>query len=109
MPVRILNVKLKPKGAESLPVRIIFQVGDWAVTQAICVFHADRCFRVTHIPSTQCIPVCLQAEAVACHIAKRVNGEIPKFKSRPKPDTVVQYANVVREELEKARLPLVRS
>jgi len=108
MPTRTLIVKLQPHGKAEMPVTLFFQVGDWAVTQGLCTKHSDTCFRVTHVPSTYCIPVCLQSQPVACQIAYRFNRELPKFKTTPRAAMVEQYGKIVREELEETGLALVR-
>ena len=105
----VLHVKLAPNGQETAPVALFFQVGDWAVTQGLCVFHDYRCFRLTHVPSTLCIPVCLQTQAVAEQIARRFDRELKRPKSVKSISTQkLNYAHIVKQELQPAGLPLVR-
>ena len=108
MSTSTINVKLKPHGHETLPVRLFFQTADWAVTQGICLVHRDRCFRLTHVPTTLCIPVCLQTQAVAKKISGRLARELKKSKSvKSISAQKLNYAHIVKQELQAAGLPLV--
>lgn len=106
MSARTLTIKLKPNGAGQMPVSLFFKTGDWAVTQGLCVIHSDKCLKVTHIPSTHCIPPCLHDLELASNIARRINAEVPKFKAMPRPHVRQQYSRIFKDEIAKAGAPL---
>lgn len=82
MPIigRTLPVKLSEGDVNEMDTALFFQCGDWAVTQGICVFHQNACFKVTHVPSTCCIPHCFADQKRAENLARDLNMELPKFK-----------------------------
>jgi hypothetical protein len=99
MSQRTLSVKLQPHGTKEMRVTLFFQVGDWAVTQGLCTAHQNGCFRLTHVPSTYCIPVCLHGLAFAQKIARRINDALPKFKQKPRPEILRQLSGIVKDML----------
>jgi len=78
---RMLKVKLKQGASDEWEVPLYFQAGDWAVTGGLCVFHNNSCYKVTHVPSTACLPHCFIERTRAEGIARDLNAELPKFKS----------------------------
>jgi hypothetical protein len=104
---RTLTVKLMQGEASEMPVTLFFQAGDWAVTQGICKVHVARCYRLTHIPSTCCIPVCIHSRPQAIEMAREINASFPKFKEQPTGDVWSTCVKVCLEVLRKRGIKLV--
>ena len=101
--MRTLTVKLKlGASVDDMPIRLFYKTGDWAVTQGLCLKHSNGCLKVTHVPSTACIPPCLHDLELATKIARRINTEVPKFKQSPRQGIRDQYSWIFQDELSKA-------
>ena len=106
---RTLIVKLIQGESDRKEVRLFFQAGDWAVTEGLCLTHSNRCFRLTHVPSTGCIPVCITIRPLAEQIARKLNAEVPKFRGLPKLAIINQQSLLVRDMLREVGHPLLLS
>ena len=109
MPERTLTVKLIQGETSTMDVCLFFQAGDWAVTEGLCLTHSNRCFRLTHVPSTGCIPVCITSRPLAEQIARRLNAEVPKFRRLPSPEIINMQSLLVRDMLNESGHPLLLS
>ncbi len=104
---RTLIVKLVQGKDKEMPVTLFFQAGDWAVTQGICELHENHCYRLTHIPSTRCIPVCVTERSHAIGMASDINARFPKFKEQPTGDVWRNCVKITLDILGKRGIKLV--
>lgn len=104
---RTLTVKLMQGEASEMPVALFFQAGDWAVTKGICGIHLNGCYRLTHVPSTRCIPVCIANLQEAIDMAREINAGFPKFKQQPTGDVWRTCVRITLQILGKRGIKLV--